>query len=489
MDEGDSETEAIRAAVADERSHIGTRVNGVRIAAIAGWTILAVALGYGGRPEWRTPLPALVVWLSLALLLWRGARRARARSLLWLVVPLVDVPLVGVIQASFVDVSIRPQAVAIFTTGILAALVFVSQLAFSLVSVLLTLVGAFVCSVVILQRANLPLPNLLAAALLLVWAASVAVFSGARVNHLIVSIATSRRSKEKELAELVALRTQELTERNQELSTALVSVAKAQSELVRSERMASIATLVQGIAHELNNPIGYIANNIPPLQRYIEFLRRTAVTLSDGAARSSEDIARICQLDRKHDLAFVTTDLVALTEDVAEGARRAKLIVGDLQRLTSNAGRSLEVVELERIVRHTAAMFGPRLSSRVTLVTSIEPVPRVLARAGELEQLLVNLVDNALRAVGDEGEVAVSVALDDDRVKMSVKDNGCGMRETDRLRAFEPFFTTRAAGEGAGLGLAIAASIVQAHGGELAIVSEPGRGTEVVARLPFERAR
>jgi hypothetical protein len=196
-----------------------------------------------------------------------GTTDTRIRRYLWLAVPLVDVPLVGLIQLSFVAVSIRPQAVAIFTVGIFAALVFVSQLAFSVISVGLTAVGSFACSVVLLTRVDLPLPNVLPAALLLSWAAAVAIFSGSRVHRLVGTIARAQRSREAELTELVRLRTRELTERNLELEQALASVARAQAELVRSERMASIAALVQGIAHELNNPIGYIANNIPPLQR------------------------------------------------------------------------------------------------------------------------------------------------------------------------------------------------------------------------------
>ena len=314
-----------------------------------------------------------------------------------------------------------------------------------------------------------------------------AIFSGSRVNHLVESIARSRRSRETELAELVKTRTQELTERNHQLETALATVAKAQAELVRSERMASIATLVQGIAHELNNPIGYIANNIAPLQKYVRFLSQTATTLGDGTSRSSEEIARLVQFDAKRDLAFVTADLHSLTEDVSEGARRAKLIVGDLQRLTSNAGRSVETVDLERVVQQTIAMFAPRLASGISLTSELEPVPLVQARAGELEQLLVNLVDNALRAVGKAGNVTIGLGRDGDQIVLRVADDGCGMTDEDRVRVFEPFFTTRSAGEGAGLGLAIAASVVQAHDGELSIASKLGEGTTVTARLPARR--
>ena len=471
---------SVAAAIVAERSHIGSRVNLARIAALACWVVLAIVLGLGGRREWLTPLPALAVWLAIALVLWA----ARVRVYLWLVVPLVDVPMVGLVQSWFLEVSTRPQTVAIFTVGIFASLVFVSQLAFSLRSVVLTTIGAVFCTAIVLARAGLPLPNLLSSALLLAWAASVAIFSGSRVGNLVATIARARRTRETELTELVATRTLELSARNVELEQALANVAKAQADLVRAERMASIATLVQGIAHELNNPIGYIAGNVPPLQRYTRFLSAAATTLGDGRARSPEEVRVIAQLDAKHDIAFVAADLATLTDDIAEGARRAKLIVGDLQRLTSGSNRDVELVDLGRMISQTRALFVPRLATGVTLTATIEAVPPVRARAGELEQVLVNLVDNALRAIGAVGVVAITLVREGGELVLAVRDDGHGMPEAVQKRALEPFFTTRTAGEGAGLGLAIAASIVEAHGGTLTIGSVVDQGTTMTVRLP-----
>ncbi len=466
--------EAVRAAIVMERGDVAARFNVVRLVAIAGWGALALALGLGDRPEWLVPLPGLALWFVLALAMQLAAHRAAARRYLWLAVPLVDLPMAGLVQGWFIGVSNRPEVVAMFAVGIFASLVYVSQLSFTKRGVALTLVGALLGSWLVLRRASLPLPNLWSAALLLGCAAWVAIFSSSRIAQLVARIARAQRGRETELADLVAAKTRELVERNR--------------DLVRAERLASIAMLVQGIAHELNNPIGYIAGNVPPLQRYVRFLNETATTLSDGRARTAEEIASTLRFDAKRDLAFVVADLATLAEDIAEGARRAKLIVGDLQRLTSGSGRVIDQVDVARIIDQTRALFAPRIAGNVGLTSEVQDVPLVRARAGEVEQLLVNLVDNALRAVGTNGTVAIELSRDGDQLVLAVRDTGCGMSEADRARACEPFFTTRAAGEGAGLGLAIVASIVDSHSGTLTIDSAPSQGTTITVRLPLDGA-
>jgi two-component system NtrC family sensor kinase len=255
---------------------------------------------------------------------------------------------------------------------------------------------------------------------------------------------------------------------------------------VRSERMASVAVLVKGIAHELNNPINYIAGNMMPLQRYCEFLTRAATALSDGRPRSSEELYRLTHLTDRKDLAFVVDDLARLAADIGEGARRAHLIISDLQGLTSAAQRGVTRVDLGRAVQQTIALLGPGVRPGVALDAKIVTSPVVTARAGQIEQVLVNLADNALRAVGDRGGACIHVDEMDGHAIVRVTDDGPGMSAEVQRQAFDPFFTTRAAGEGSGLGLAIVASIVRAHHGTVTLTSAPGKGTAVELRLPLQ---
>jgi signal transduction histidine kinase len=278
----------------------------------------------------------------------------------------------------------------------------------------------------------------------------------------------------------------DLRSRSTQLAQTLEALRTAQADLVRSERMASVATLVKGIAHELNNPINYIAGNMAPLRRYCDFLTHVATTLSDGQARNADDVRAVTQLTPGKDLTYVSEDLVRLTSDVGEGARRAQLIITDLQSLTSAAQRGIELIDLHKVVRHTITLLEPRLPHGVRLDADLTPVSRLPARAGQIEQVLVNLADNALRAVGERGTVRLFVGTDKDQAVVRVTDDGPGMTDDVKQHAFEPFFTTRAAGEGSGLGLAIVASIVRAHRGTITLTSESGRGTKVELRLPLD---
>jgi two-component system NtrC family sensor kinase len=271
------------------------------------------------------------------------------------------------------------------------------------------------------------------------------------------------------------------------LADALECLKSAQSELIRSERMASVATLVKGIAHELNNPINVVAGNMAPLARYSAFLVRVATQLASGRPHSAEELQRLTQLAERKDLAFVARDLTRLTSDIDDGARRALLIIRDLQSLTWAVERGLEEVDLERVVHGTVAALQSRVPARVQINTYVERVTGLRTRAGQLDQVLINLLDNALRAVSEVGTtVAIDVRAEAGQMVLSVTDDGVGMTADVRAQALEPFFSTRGAGEGSGLGLAIVASIVRGHAGALTLESEVGAGTRVEIRLGLE---
>jgi signal transduction histidine kinase/ligand-binding sensor domain-containing protein len=289
---------------------------------------------------------------------------------------------------------------------------------------------------------------------------------------------------------LVEARTKDLAERNLALDGALASLREAQSDLVRAERMASVAALVQGIAHELNNPLGFIQGNMDVLRRYTEFLARVATDLSDGRARTKEEIAELARISPKKDLELVVRDLGKVIDDVREGARRASLIVSDLQSLTRPSQRALEEVDLAELAARAVRLMSGRLGVGMRIEVDA-PIGRaiIVARAGELDQVMVNLLDNAVRALSQVGCVKVAVRREDQDISVLVKDDGCGMSEEVRARAMEPFFTTRSAGEGSGLGLSIVARIVKGHHGRIALTSEPGGGTRVELRFPIDAGK
>jgi len=286
------------------------------------------------------------------------------------------------------------------------------------------------------------------------------------------------------LTALVVLRTEDLRVKNDALTGALQSLKEAQEERLRTERLASVAVLVRGIAHELSNPLGVIAGNMIPLKKYASFLSEAATQLAAKFSGPADELERLTRLSPKRDLRYVKEDLDRVAADVADSARRAQLIVGDLQRIDSGGSRPVEQVDVEAAVQGALRIFQRRLPEGAELVASAAPKLALLARAGELEQLVINLVDNALRAIKERGKVEISTVAIPGGVELAVRDDGVGMSEEVRARATQAFYTTRAPGEGTGLGLAVVSAIVGHHAGTIAIESAPGRGTTIRVTLP-----
>ena len=285
------------------------------------------------------------------------------------------------------------------------------------------------------------------------------------------------------LTVLVVARTEDLRLKNDALSTALHSLKEAQEERLRTERLASVAVLVRGIAHELSNPLGVIAGNMDPLRKYASFLSEAATRLAAKFSGPADELERLTRLSPKRDLRYVKEDLDRVAADVADSARRAQLIVGDLQRIDSGGSRPVERVDVEAAVQGALRIFQRRLPEGAELTAVTSPKLGLSARAGELEQLVINLIDNALRAIRAHGKVEVSAREIAGGVELAVRDDGVGMSEEVRARATQAFYTTRAPGEGTGLGLAVVSAIVGHHAGTIVIESAPGAGTTIRVTL------
>jgi signal transduction histidine kinase len=286
------------------------------------------------------------------------------------------------------------------------------------------------------------------------------------------------------LTALVAERTEDLRVKNEALSTAMGSLKEAQEERLRSERLASMSVLVRGIAHELNNPLGVISGNVEPLRRYAHFLAESAAQLAAKFAGPPEDLERLTRLSAKRDLHYVREDLDRVTADIADSARRAQLIVGDLQRIDAGGSRPVEEVDVVAAIRGGLRLFERRVPATASLRAALPETLSTFARAGELEQVVINLLDNAVRAIGASGEVKITAQAIAGGIELIVHDNGAGMTEEVRLRATQAFFTTRAPGEGTGLGLAVVSAIAGHHAGTVTLESAPGQGTTVRVVLP-----
>jgi signal transduction histidine kinase len=306
---------------------------------------------------------------------------------------------------------------------------------------------------------------------------------GAENDRLVARLGRSKET----LQRMVQARTRALSERNTELEqktgqleAALRDLEMAHAMLLQQEKMASIGVLAAGVAHELNNPIGFVNSNLVTLGRYCEKLLRVLRAYE----RRLPDDAEMEGLRREEKLSFVLEDLPVLIRESLEGTERVRKIVSDLRAFSHPADKQLVHADLNECLGTTLNIVHNELKYKARVVTDFGSVPQVRCRPGEINQVFMNLLVNASHAVAAMGEIRVTTRPDGDAVLVSVADTGCGIPEEIRGRIFDPFFTTKPVGQGTGLGLTISYDIVRKHGGSLTFESEVGRGTTFHVRLP-----
>ncbi len=302
----------------------------------------------------------------------------------------------------------------------------------------------------------------------------------------------------------------DLAERNANLGRALGSLESAhtdlqrtverlkstEAQLIQSEKMRALGQFVAGIAHELNNPIGFVSGNLDHLRRAVGALEQmlaayAQVPMPVGANAELAARRRALRVDQLLD------DLPSVLQDCEEGARRAAEIVAALRAFgrADRPGGWGRVDVRERLDR-TLALLRHRLTGEVSVVRDYGDVPPIECLPGQLDQVLLNVLANAVDAIGGRGTICVGTRLAHDppaapragpHAVVSVQDDGAGMAPDVCARVFDPFFTTKPEGQGTGLGLSVSFGIVERHGGTIAVESAPGDGTTFTLYLPLDQ--
>ncbi len=289
----------------------------------------------------------------------------------------------------------------------------------------------------------------------------------------------------------------ELTSRlavaNQQLEGALLALEKAhaalketQAQLVHSEKMRALGQMVAGVAHEINNPIAFVSNNLAYLDTLLPGLRglfaayQPLVTLADPAQRAAITVA-----EEKVDLAYLWDDLASLVAESQDGARRVREIVLSLRNFARLDEADLKEADINDGLRSTLALIRPACKDQVEIVEAYGELPRYLCQPGQLNQVFLNLLTNAQQAIEGKGTIWVTSACQENRIVVTIRDTGKGMDAATLARLGEPFFTTKPVGAGTGLGLAVSRGIIDRHHGAMRFVSEPGQGTTVIIELPL----
>jgi two-component system, NtrC family, sensor kinase len=279
---------------------------------------------------------------------------------------------------------------------------------------------------------------------------------------------------------------QRLAEQNRQLRD-------TQAALVQSEKLASLGQLAAGMAHEVNNPISYVANNLTVLRRDVtsltELLAKYRVALESLQTTRPDLANEMAQWERECDLEWVQENLPLLFKSSLDGISRIRDIVKNLRDFARLDEAEFDELDLNAAVRSTVEVLAHELeATRVAVEFSLcEELPRVLCRPAKIHQVLYNLLLNAIQACQPEGHIVVRTSTENnENVTVEVDDHGCGIAPEHLPHIFEPFFTTRPVGGGAGLGLAISYGIVRAHGGSIEVESKLGCGSTFRVRLPLK---
>ncbi len=276
-----------------------------------------------------------------------------------------------------------------------------------------------------------------------------------------------------------------------ELSHALSDLKQTQSQLVHSEKMASLGQMTAGVAHEINNPINFVSVGIDSLRHNIQDIREILDEYlklrpdADPEALRTQ-LLKIEKIKREIDLQELVEEAEDLFASIKNGARRTTEIVKSLRNFSRLDEDTLKPASLEEGLDSTLVILQNQFKDRVRVERHFAPLPDVNCYPGPLNQVFMNILTNAIQAIDGPGTIWLTTAEEDGYATVRIRDSGAGMSEEVKKRIFDPFFTTKAVGVGTGLGLSITFGIIEKHHGRLRVESEEGHGTEFIIQIPMQ---
>jgi two-component system NtrC family sensor kinase len=282
----------------------------------------------------------------------------------------------------------------------------------------------------------------------------------------------------------------ELHAEKAEQAALIAQLHEAQNQLLQSEKLASIGQLAAGIAHEINNPIGFINSNVGSLEKYLNHVFAILDAYEAAQARlapQGETCAAVTAIKEKVDFAFLREDIFSLMHETKDGVARVSKIVQDLKDFSHVDEAEWQWAELHKGLESTLNVVWNELKYKAEVIKEYGELPAVECLPFQINQIFMNLLVNAAHAIEERGTITLRSGATGDEVWIEVADTGSGIAPEHLGRIFEPFFTTKPVGKGTGLGLSLSYGIVQKHHGRIEVSSEVGRGTTFRLTLPVRQ--
>ncbi|MBS1198255.1 MAG: domain S-box [Proteobacteria bacterium] len=283
----------------------------------------------------------------------------------------------------------------------------------------------------------------------------------------------------------------ELRHRNEALTQLNARVSQAQAQLLQSEKMASIGQLAAGVAHEINNPIGYVQSNIGTLENYLNSLFRmlSAYEAATSTLEAADQVSSLKALREQIDIDFIQEDIPQLMRESREGITRVSKIVQNLKDFSrTDSSDEWQLADLHQCLDSTISIATNEVKYRADIVKEYGTLPDIDCLPSQLNQVFLNLLVNAAQAMGEaRGKITIRTGAAEESVWLEFTDNGSGMSEEVRQKIFDPFFTTKPVGKGTGLGLSMSYGIIQKHHGTITVSSKVGVGTTFRIVLPIHQ--
>ncbi len=310
--------------------------------------------------------------------------------------------------------------------------------------------------------------------------------------------AYERQKIARERAEnLLENRSRELYESNIALKTAYEKLKNQKAQLLHQEKLASIGQLSAGIAHEINNPAGFVKSNLSSLQNYMidifglfESYKKLIDVLSDTASPSLPDTAssilkEVLDAEEEVDVTYLIEDIPSLIQESLDGTNRITKIVNGLKVFSRIDSDEKEPFDVNECIENTIKLVQNEIKYKAELTQQLDMLPKTMGYPGGLSQVVLNMLVNASHAIEDFGEIIVKTSCDKEWIIICISDNGSGMKQETIDKIFDPFYTTKEVGVGTGLGLSISAGIIKQHSGTIDVESKLGEGTSFILRIPI----